>query len=384
MTPQDIGSDIQTPSPAPGDHNHFHLLDVLRGVAITLVIGHHVAVKFPATVKDPIAEFLKHAGWAGVDLFFAISGFLITSILYKTRDRDGIKGFFIKRFFRIVPLYLVALIVYATMSVVTHHEVDLLHRLWMNLIFLTAWVIPIFGREGVPYDITWSLSVEEFAYLTLGLFCLASLARRSRLRPFLWFLIGLALAVRCVVILERSFDPLALYFFAPARIDSIAFGGVVALGFCSSLTSHRFARPVLMAAVLCILIVFGLLTRHNLAVQLIGYTVFGLAAALLVGSLSLWRGKLKDPLTRLLAWIGRVSYFVYLFHMFIVAFLMSHAFAPLQRAIGYWGLYAAVIAATCAVAAVSWRYFEKPLIDRGRLLADGPSRYEKQMVSTPE
>ncbi|MBS0576286.1 MAG: acyltransferase [Proteobacteria bacterium] len=369
-TPSANDAALPTSGPAPGERNHFHLLDALRGVAILLVIGHHVAIKFPGTGGGVLAHFLKTAGWAGVDLFFAISGFLITSILFRTRDGDGVKGFFIKRLFRIVPLYVVAVIVYVVVSLLAHHEMELLRRIWVNLGFLTAWLIPYFGREGVPYDITWSVSVEEFAYLTLGLFCLANLRHGARLRPFLWVLVVLPLVLRAWVALARPFDPLLLYFFVPARLDSIAFGGLIALGAGSSLTSRALARPLAIAAVFVSLIGFSVLTRHNLWVQSVGYSVFAICAALLVGALSRYRGPLRNPLLRALAGIGRISYFVYLFHMFVVGLLMTHALAFVPRALGYWGMFALIVAVTCAAGAVSWRWFEKPLIERGRQLAN--------------
>lgn len=359
-----------TAGPAPGERNHFHLLDALRGVAILLVIGHHVAIKFPGIGGGFVAHFFKTAGWAGVDLFFAISGFLITGILFRTRDVDGIKGFFIKRLYRIVPLYVVAVVAYVVLSVATHHDVALLHRIWVNLGFLTAWLIPVFGREGVPYDITWSVSVEESAYVVLGLFCLANLRHEARLRPFLLCLIVTALAVRCIVVTMQAFDPLLLYFFVPARLDSIAFGGLIALGAGAWLTARPLAKPLAIALVLACLLGFSAFTRHSMWVQSVGYTVFGICAALLVGALARYRGPLHNPLLRGLAGIGRISYFVYLFHMFLVGLLMTHAFAIVPRSLGYWGMFALITLLTCGVGALSWRWFEKPLIDRGRAIAD--------------
>lgn len=379
-----VDAKMPTAGPAPGERNHFHLLDALRGVAILLVIGHHVAIKFPGTGGGPLAHFLKTAGWAGVDLFFAISGFLITSILFRTRDLHGVKAFFIKRLFRIVPLYLVAVMAFVLLSLLSRHDVGLLPRVWVNLGFLTAWMIPVFGRDGVPFDITWSVSVEEFAYLTLGLFCLANLRHEARLRPFLWWLVVLALAVRCAVVFTHAFDPLLLYFFVPARLDSIAFGGLVALGAGAWLTSRPLARPLAMALVLGNLLGFSLLTRHNLWVQSFGYTIFGICAALLVGALARYRGSLRNPLLRALAGIGRISYFVYLFHMFVVGALMTHALAAVPRLLGYWGTFALITALTCLVGALSWRLFEKPLIERGRAIADGRMAWRKATRPTAD
>lgn len=374
----EIPSSLAVQSSRQADR-HYHLLDVLRGIAITFVIGHHVALRFPQMVSDPLAAFLKNVGWAGVDLFFAISGFLITGLLVKHSSLSGVKGFFIKRFFRIVPLYLIAIFLYASISILDRYELDILHRLWINLTFLTAWAIPVLGEDGVPYTISWSLSVEEFAYLTLGLFCLIS---PSRFRPFLWAVAGIAITIRCLVIFQHPFDPLLLYYFAPARLDSIAFGGLVALGLGASLTQHRYASPILAASLIAILFVFANLGRASAITQSGGYMVFGLLAALLVGALATIRSQLISWPSRLLAWIGKVSYFLYLFHMFVIAAFNLSIFLLFRNICGFWGLFAVSLGLTCAAAALSWRYFEEPLITHGRRIANRFSSPQKIAAST--
>src|SRR4051812_36414361 len=86
---------------------HFDGLDGLRGIAILLVLAHHFFDGANST--NPIATvFLNacRAGWCGVDLFFVLSGFLITGILYDTKqDPNFFKNFYMRRFLRIFPLY---------------------------------------------------------------------------------------------------------------------------------------------------------------------------------------------------------------------------------------------------------------------------------------
>ena len=94
-------------------------LDALRGIAIALVVIHHVWWRFPVAQHDPLARFVAGIGWAGVDLFFGISGYLITSILMKARRPGALRAFFVKRFFRIIPVYIVALAVFLMVSLLT-------------------------------------------------------------------------------------------------------------------------------------------------------------------------------------------------------------------------------------------------------------------------
>ena len=143
-------------------------LDAVRGVAIALVILHHVWYRFPNLHGGLVSRFFATIGWAGVDLFFGISGFLITTILMRSSGPGSIRSFFVKRAFRILPIYLIALSAFALVSALNGVDRDVLHRIWINAGLLTAWFIPFLGESGVPFTITWSVSVEEFAYVLLG------------------------------------------------------------------------------------------------------------------------------------------------------------------------------------------------------------------------
>ena len=200
-------------------------LDALRGVAILLVIVHHTWWRFPDARGMVVSDFAAAIGWAGVDLFFGISGFLITVILMQSTHRGAIRAFFIKRFFRIVPIYVVALLAFAVVSVSTGNDLAVLHRLWINALLLTAWFIPYLGENGVPYTITWSVSVEEFAYLLFG--ALAAMGPRLLVNALPWVLVA-ALLVRIEAVFVQELAPISLYYFAPGRIDAIAAGGILA------------------------------------------------------------------------------------------------------------------------------------------------------------
>ncbi len=210
-----------------GKHR-YAALDVMRAIAVFLVIGHHAAWRFPPSSDDPVGQILKYSGWIGVDIFFVISGFMITGILIRDSGRGDIRGFFVRRFYRIVPLALLAVGVFACLSIVTGSEVEKLRYLWSPALLLNGWVIPFLGHEAVPFTITWSLSVEETAYILLAVSCI--LAPRGLSRMLVTFLI-VAITVRVAVIITGVFDLYDLYFFVPARLDSIALGGFGALGY---------------------------------------------------------------------------------------------------------------------------------------------------------
>jgi len=85
---------------------HLPALDGVRGIAILLVLALHLTLLQPLRGVDWLVYSLARTGWAGVDLFFVLSGFLITGILYEARGREGaLRTFYGRRFLRIFPLY---------------------------------------------------------------------------------------------------------------------------------------------------------------------------------------------------------------------------------------------------------------------------------------
>jgi peptidoglycan/LPS O-acetylase OafA/YrhL len=339
-------------------------LDALRGVAIALVVFHHVGLRFPQAVHDPVGRFIVGAGWGGVDLFFAISGFLITRILLDASAHAGLRAFFVKRAFRILPIYLVAIAAFVVASLVLGNDREVLPRIWVNLLLLTAWAIPFVGENGVPFTITWSVSVEEFAYLLLGGL---SLAGPRALRASLgWIVLG-ALAVRFAMVLVWRFPPESIYYFAPGRIDAIALGGLAAVhgGALRRVVALGPAVPALVVAAL--LGAMALVGRQSPIVAVPGYSLMAIAAAWMVASIAYRKPSLPAFGTRALASVGLVSYFIYLFHEFVVAGMQR--FLPAHLAIDVWPLSALALLATYLPARLSWRWLERPLIRQGHRIA---------------
>lgn len=259
-------------------------LDALRALAILLVIGHHAAYRFPGSKDDIVAAFLRSVGWIGVDVFFALSGFLIVRILIRDAAAHDLSGFVRRRFYRIVPIFVVALAVFVAAALLTGQERDLLPRMWMPALFLNGWMIPFFGVDSVPYIVAWSLSVEEFAYVVLGI-C-AIWARPGLWRGVVAFLV-VAIVLRWLVVLAGWFDSQYLYFFVPARLDAIAFGGLGALGVYDRFVRHRHCAWV--AGLSTIGLMIGFQWSAGIGgwfLPTLGYALFGLSCAVWVACLA--------------------------------------------------------------------------------------------------
>jgi peptidoglycan/LPS O-acetylase OafA/YrhL len=346
-----------------GGSTRLQALDALRALAILLVIGHHAAYRFSGSKDDVVAALLRSVGWIGVDIFFAISGFLIVRILIRDSAAGDLKGFFRRRAYRIVPIFALALLAFVVAALLTGRDADLLHRLWIPALFLNGWMIPLVGVEGVPYVLAWSLSVEEFAYLALAAFALCG--HRGLWAGVLTFVL-VALVVRWGVLASGTFAPESLYYFVPARLDAIGFGGLGALGAYGYAASGQFSRRWCGAATLLMIVCFqwsGGIGSTFLPAA--GYAAFGFVCALWVTGLAEPGKHHQARLVLFLAPFGKVSYFIYLFHLFVLEGVRALSSAS-RVELRFWPAMVVSILICYLLARISWRHLEYPLITRSR------------------
>lgn len=356
------------PPPPAGFAGRLVALDLLRALAVFLVVGHHAAQRFAPGRSDPAGEILDSAGWIGVDIFFVISGFMIARILM--RDAHDIAGFFRRRMFRILPLHLVAVAIFALSALALGWNVAQLDLIWSPALLLNGWTLPFYGYGRVPFTITWSLSVEETAYLLLGT---AMLAGPRGLRTALLAFLAIALATRWACVATGFFKLEELYFFVPARLDSIALGGLAALGTFDRLLRHRLAVPLALLVTCGLIAAFSRTDIADPLLPVAGYFVFAGAVAALVGGLAVRAESGAEDGLAPSAWLhriaieyGQLSYFIYLFHIFVLEGIgmLQNAF-PGHR-LSFWEAMALTNLVVFALARVSWRWFEAPLIRHSR------------------
>lgn len=346
-------------------------LDQLRAFAVFLVLCHHAAYRFTPSKSDLLANTLKHAGWIGVDIFFVISGFMISKILLRDMHQGDLKGFFVRRVYRILPLLLAAVALFAVVAIATGREADKLPLLWSPALMMNGWTIPFIGYGQVPFTIAWSLSVEETAYALLGFSCLWFL---RGLRTMLISLLLVSIAVRLSAVFSGWMGSYELYFFVPARLDGIALGGLGALGYFGWVANQKHTSRWAGLLTIGLIWSFQFVKLSEPIMPLIGYAAFALVCGIWVTSLSTQPSGTSHtarprPWTwpsRATAHFGQLSYFVYLFHIFVLEGirLLQGLFqiAPLN----YWLAVLLATLITYACANLSWLAFEAPLIQRGR------------------
>ncbi len=364
---QTTSSPAQRPTSAPAStraDTRWLQLDVLRGIAVLMVIFHHTTAEWRNVgVMGPVAYVFRWGGWSGVDLFFVLSGFLIGGLLFREIRRDGslhVGRFIIRRGFKIWPAYFV-LVAYAFVKLMHHGSsaYDAFLQIRPNLLHCQNYVWHTIGH-------TWSLAVEEHFYLALPLVLWVSLRlfgfhkRDVRSVPFIAITLAIfCLALRCYRILVRN-DYSNPTFPTEVRIDSLFFGVLLSYIFWfkpNVMNRIRAIRPWLF--VIGLALISPCLYTSDTFRHTIGYTLLylGYGSILIAlmsiepGSSPIWRVVASHP-GRALAFVGTFSYSIYLWHIDLASWPVHHLFlsriGPIQGA----GMYCALMATYASVAVV--------------------------------
>ena len=361
-------------------------LDGLRGMAVIFVILYHYFVNLAPAAPGPTLSFFRawfQMGWCGVDLFFVLSGFLIGGILLDAKSSPRyFKTFYLRRFYRIFPLYYVWIGAYFLLAFVPFLRLPSpltiqpekwnivpvfalfaqnLVRTWHHGLGIT-WLGPL-----------WSLGVEEQFYLLMP-FVIRFFSRRR---------LGLVLALTILLaplarIIAYSLSPShsVQYALTPCRADALAMGVLLALAWRDDRWKARLAsHQKLLYAILGVLLigVADLAIWHpspyTYKMSLWGFSCLdaffaGLLLLALTAPQGIWSGCCRWSLLRN---IGGVSYCMYLMHA-AVGFIFHtslHSSNGRVSTVAYLGITVLAAGTTWVLAKISWRYLESPLLRRG-------------------
>lgn len=366
-------------------------LDGLRGLAILLVLVFHYVSQEGAAARGSLPALLQRfviMGWTGVDLFFVLSGFLIGGILMDARESPTyFKTFYVRRFFRIIPIYYVWILLYLALIGIAGAQVTRLSNsgirppinfgIYGHFLFLQNIVVYSFsGIAGAWFGHLWSLAIEEQFYLVAPL--LVRFASPRLLKRILAGVILGAPLFRIFLLWGLHVPASSVAVLMPSRADALAVGMLAAALYREenqSLSRIVQERPRLLYLVL-ILLTLGMGALWWLApqsstpgMQSLGYTwlaFFYVTLLLLaIGRGQGWVGRL----TRI-AWLrelGAVSYCVYIIHIVVNVGLHAVLLRKAPSISTGKGAIVTVLAAfvTYGAAKLSWILFEGPLQRRG-------------------
>jgi peptidoglycan/LPS O-acetylase OafA/YrhL len=371
-------------------------LDGLRALAFFLVFyshttglflrqspGHNAFLNFISAFDQKMLQW----GWTGVDLFFVMSAFLITSLLLRERQRCesvSLKNFLTRRVLRIWPLYFTYLtMAYFVISPfvlslqekvgipLSHEQLTTSNNFWLAFfIFLGNYAIMFHGELVGIINPLWSLCIEEQFYLLWG--SVMSTLKSSRqivILLILALIAGIAIRTSMFSLFPKNY--FAIYMNGPARMDSIL-GGCLAAFFWQShgqwLQQNRAVQASLftLAAVLffSILAFAPRMETCDISLVWVFSTIAAAWTCLLLATLSFapLRNFFRAPF---LVHIGKLTYGMYIFHVacILTSIMICRLVFHIESRVSYVGAcWLMGLSATYVMARLSWRFLESPFL----------------------
>ncbi|RYD67245.1 MAG: acyltransferase [Verrucomicrobiaceae bacterium] len=296
-------------------------LDLLRLVAVLLVLGRHLHL---APDTNPLVRLWHRGGWVGVDLFFVLSGFLVSGLLFKEYQRTqslDLKRFLFRRGFKIYPAFYVMILVTIGVNLFTGHSMTP-RAMIAEFLFFQNYL-------GGLWEHTWSLAVEEHFYFGIAVLCFVVLRASTRGRtngdPFRVIpLVFAATALICQgfrianLFIFENYSNRWFLFGTHLRIDSLMFGVLLSyLWYFRNLRAGIEKLPtaaILAIGILLLSPAFIYELEQFKFVPVFGVVLFYLGSGFMVLA-SLRLKESSSRLAALLGSLGAASYSIYLWHM---------------------------------------------------------------------
>jgi peptidoglycan/LPS O-acetylase OafA/YrhL len=323
-----LQADIKIPT-----SKHIPQLDGLRGIAIIMVMCYHF---FPNNI-------LCNSGWSGVDLFFVLSGFLISGRLFPyLDDRKILLKFYRNRFLRIVPLYFAFLVLFfsgwflfssrETLNTFTYYS----NHWWQFFLFIQNWIFannPVEVKTHLQH--LWSIAVEEQIYLLFPLFIVLVRNKTKAFYIVLFTIISILVSrwYYFNFIIQKE-DYLKIYLNTFFRFDSFLCGVLVYIIYNEQVIFNSAKKILNWLAIICIgvLLTYTFITddteKNNPFISGAGYTIIAIMYAGLLQAILFKKSRVISLITSVpfLRYTGKISYGIYIFHwpLFMLGFVFLH------------------------------------------------------------
>jgi peptidoglycan/LPS O-acetylase OafA/YrhL len=340
-------------------------LDGVRALAVLAVMGFHEGAR------------ALSGGFLGVDVFFVLSGFLITDLL--VTQRPTLKDFWLRRARRLLPALAVMLVVVTAATTIIEPQADLRPALLAAMTYTSNWYqmlhhVSYFASFGPPSPLQhlWSLAIEEQFYLVWPLILLFLISRHNVRRAWITVtLLGALMSAVAMALLYDPADPSQVYYGTDTHASALLIGAALALalplatlastGTKSGAAATRRLDAAGIAGLAVLAWSIGHFNGNDPAVYPLGLVLAAVAAAALVAAAAS-KGAIA-AMTSLppMRWIGVRSYAMYLWHWPVIT--LTNVLAG--RAAGAPWLWILETAITIILAAASWQFVESPILHNG-------------------
>jgi len=337
-------------------------LDGLRGISILLVYIHH------------FYQPLVPGGFLGLDIFFVLSGFLITSQLvqeWNVRGSISLKNFYARRALRLMPAVFLLILITGTLALIVDKKTaaQTYQGIWLTLSYVSNWFYA-FGHFSTnnPFAITWSLAIEEQFYLTWPLLLILILRFQRRWALYLLVLIIAIIPLHRRILLEQGANLFRLYYGSDTRPDGLPIGCLLALLTSWNLLPHdnkKFEICMKFLAAIGSIFFLYLLSYPSCTDLLLfrygGLTLISLSVGIFLVVVVLYPPKFVLLILRFrpLVWIGRISYGIYLWHWVVYWFIWARKAQSLPPSTEQ---LAVMVVFSLLLPTLSYHFVEKPFL----------------------
>ena len=316
-TLQLVNSDLLTrETAAPFRLGYRPALDGLRGIAILAVLAVHTHHIFGWSIL--------RGGNIGVDIFFVLSGFLITALLLEEWQGAGaisLPGFYWRRVLRLVPALLVLLVslcLFADVFLPIGEAGATRRSIPVAFLYASDFGLAFFRMRLGALQHTWSLAIEEHFYLVWPLFLLAALKLGTSRKRLVVIALSLAVAsaIHRAVLFQLGALPVRTYYGIDTRADALLIGCATGMCVCWGFLRPASLRRLIVPAIAFIVALMIATDYATPFMHVGGFTLLATAAAVIVGWLVLGPANYLSKVLeyRPLVWVGRISYGLYLWH----------------------------------------------------------------------
>lgn len=345
---------------------HMPALDGLRAIAILIVMVYHLEWLIPQ-----LHPYVK-GGFLGVDVFFVLSGFLITSILLSEKEKTGgisLLNFYIRRCLRLIPafwLFLIGIYVFGSF-LLPQFQADLVYGR-NDFLYAITYTMNWFSATNTGFDSnlnhSWSLAIEEQFYIIWSLILFTAFSGKWKNRHILLLTLGL-IAVLCLSRVIRASEGTnwrVLYYSTDTRIDSLLMGCTASMLFVwkiltADVINRAWFRLLLLGSVIGSLVVLFAFSHESTGLYIVGLPVFTITIAIMLFWLASSENTVVHRLlsNNVLRWIGNLSYSLYLWHYLMYEYAKKE-FIPSGSQIFV------AVGLAFAMAASSYYLVEKPFL----------------------